>query len=78
MKALMTAIQNALEVAKAHRDEAGRSGEGRYLSLAVTELEKAEDWVRRAAGLSVPRDAGYPSDDDLEEARQRGRDLQDK
>lgn len=80
MSQLMDAIHNALEVAKAERDALGPTETasrevGRYISLAITELEKAEDWARRARGVGIPRNPGYPSDVDLEEAISRGRDL---
>jgi hypothetical protein len=75
MDNVMEAITNAIDVAKRARDEAGRGEEGRYLSLAVTALEEADGWVRKANNLARPISSGYPSDAQLDEAIENGKKL---
>lgn len=75
MEDLKDAIAHAIESARLSRDDAGRSETGRYLSLCVTALEEADSWVLKAEGVNKPRDGGYPNDEEIDEALERGKRL---
>jgi hypothetical protein len=66
MDQLLADLLDLLEKARTERDAAGRSEAGRVLALAYTDLQSAENWVRRAiheyeghsAGLAMPTSRG--------------------